>query len=130
MQSTVRIILSVLFVFLSCGAPLTMAAERVTRPIPAAELVAVEGASTTYHLTDYNGRTVTAVVPSHSIADIRDSNSDGIIHATLTAIDAANNRAKVKTQAGQTLVLAVRPADMQYARVGDPIEFTLRERSR
>src|SRR5438094_320920 len=35
--------------------PYAMAAEQASRPLPSAQLVAVEGASSTYHLIDYDG---------------------------------------------------------------------------
>jgi len=47
--------------------PYAMAAEQASRPLPSAQLMAVEGASSTYHLIDYDGRVVTVDVPSQSI---------------------------------------------------------------
>ena len=71
--------------------PYAMAAEQASRPLPSAQLVAVEGASSTYHLIDYDGRVVTAVVPSQSTTDIQHS-SDNTVHATLASVDSATNR--------------------------------------
>ena len=104
--------------------PYAMAAEQASRPLPSAQLVAVEGAASTYHLIDYDGRVVTAVVPSQSTTDIQHS-SDNTVHATLASVDSATNRVKVVTREGQTLVLTLAPQALQGLQIGDPVEFVL-----
>jgi len=104
--------------------PYAMAAEQASRPLPSAQLMAVEGASNTYHLIDYDGRVVTAVVPSQSTTDIQHS-SDNTVHATLASVDAATNRAKVVTREGQILVLTLAPQALQGLQIGDPVELVL-----
>jgi len=104
--------------------PDAMAAEQAAKPLPSAQLVAVEGASATYHLIDYDGRVVTAVVPSQSTTDIQHS-SNNTVHATLASVDSATNRVKVVTREGQTLVLTLAPQALQGLQIGDPVEFVL-----
>jgi len=104
--------------------PDAMAAEQAAKPLPSAQLVAVEGASTTYHLIDYDGRVVTAVVPSQSTTDIQHS-SNNTVHATLASVDSATHRVKVVTREGQTLVLTLAPQALQGLQIGDPVEFVL-----
>jgi len=104
--------------------PYAMAAEQASRPLPSAQLVAVEGASNTYHLIDYDGRVVTAVVPSQSTTDIRHS-ADNTVHATLASVNSATNRVKVVIREGQILVLTLAPAALQGLQIGDPVEFVL-----
>src|SRR5215475_15289400 len=56
--------------------PYATAAEQISKPLPSAQLVEVEGASSTYRLIDRDGRVVTAVVPSQSIGDIQQNSPD------------------------------------------------------
>jgi hypothetical protein len=92
-------------------------------------LVAVEGASTTYHLIDYDKRIVTAVVPSQSSADIRRSNPDGTVHATLVWIDGATNRVKAVTQEGQVLVLDMAREALASMQIGDTFTLVMPRRA-
>src|ERR1044071_757136 len=87
-------------------------ADRATPPqasAPSATIVAVEGASTTYHMRDWNGKPVTVRVPSQSAADIRGMDAAGTVRAIITAIDPASQRVKVRTSENQTIVLAMAP---------------------
>ena len=61
---------------------------------PVATIVSVEGATTTYYSQDWNGQTVTVQVPSHSSTDIKGGDAQGIVHATVTAVDTTTNRVK------------------------------------
>src|ERR671923_2859424 len=73
-------------------------ADRATPPqasAPTATIVAVEGASTTYHTRDWTGKPVTVRVPSQSAADIRGKDAEGTVRATITAVDPTANRVKV-----------------------------------
>jgi hypothetical protein len=105
--------------------PYVMAAEPIAKPLPSAQLVEVEGASSTYHLIDRDGRLVTVVVPSQSIGDIQQHSPDNTIHATLASIDSTTNHVKVVTREGQTLVLSVAPAALQGLQIGDTVQFVL-----
>src|SRR5437867_13447823 len=90
-------------------------ADRATPPqanAPSATIVSVEGASTTYHTRDWNGKPVTVRVPSQSVADIRGKDTEGTVRATVTAVDPASHRVKVRTSEGQTIVLAMAPGSV------------------
>lgn len=123
MRLTSRVILGVTLCLLGLVPPLVLVAEQASPPLPTVRLVAVEGASTTYQLIDYDGRVVRAVVPSQSSTDIRRSRSDGTVHATLVWVDGATNRVKVVTQEGQLLVLDMAREVLANMQLGDP--FTL-----
>ena len=61
-------------------------ADRAAPPsnAPRATIESVEGASTTYHTRDWNGKPVTVRVPSQSAADIRGKDAEGTVRATIT----------------------------------------------
>ena len=63
MYRNLRSTLGVTLCLLALVSPLVFAAEQLSKPLPAAELIAVEGASHTYRLIDYDGRVITATVP-------------------------------------------------------------------
>ena len=87
---------------------------------PVARLVAVEGASTTYGLKDYNGQVVTAVVPSQSSADIQGQST----------ADQATNQVKVVTRAGQILVLEMAPEALRGMQIGDTFQLVFPRKPR
>jgi hypothetical protein len=97
---------------------------------PVATIVSVEGATTTYHSQDWNGQTVTVQVPSQSSADIKGRDAQGIVRATVTAVDTTVNRVKVHTPEGQTIVLDMSPASLTSMQVGDSFTFMLSEPAR
>jgi hypothetical protein len=99
--------------------------EAPTQPV--ATIVSVEGATTTYHSQDWNGQMVTVQVPSQSSADIKGRDAQGIVRATVTAVDTTINRVKVHTLEGQTIVLAMSPASLTSLQVGDTLTFALPE---
>jgi hypothetical protein len=108
-------------------------ADRATPPqasAPSATILSVEGASTTYHTRDWNGKPVTVRVPSQSIADIRGKDAEGTVRATVTAVDPASHRVKVRTSEGQTIVLAVAPGSLAGLKAGDLFIFTIPEAPR
>ena len=108
-------------------------ADRATPPqasAPSATIVSVEGASTTYHTRDWNGKTVTVRVPSQSVADIRGKDTEGTVRATVTAVDPAAHRVKVRTVEGQTVVLAMAPGAVAGLKPGDRFIFTIPEAPR
>jgi Na+/H+ antiporter NhaB len=92
---------------------------------PSATIVAIEGATTTYHSIDQHGKVVTVQVPSQSAADIRGVDARGHVQATVTAIDTTTNQVKVQTPAGQTIVLALSPAALKSIQIGDAFTFTV-----
>lgn len=93
--------------------------------MPRANVVTVEGATTTYHITDMGGKQLMVSVPSQSVADIRTNTrgaaslsrqSDqaaGTITAQVVAVDMQTNMVKVLTQAGQTIKLEMMADDVQ-----------------
>jgi hypothetical protein len=125
LQST----LGVALVLLGLVSPVVFAADQPSKPLPAAQLIAVEGASHTYHLIDYDNRVVTARVPAQSIADIRTSNPDGTVSATIVSIDSTTNRVKAQTDAGQVLVLAMAPEALGSMKIGDTFTLTVPQRT-
>ena len=121
------IIVVVAVIFLLVVTSMVCAANEAPGPPPAATIVSVEGATTTYHSQDWNGQTVTVQVPSHASADIKGTDAQGIVHATVTAVDTTTNRVKVHTPEGQTIVLDMSPASLTSVQVGDPFTFTVPE---
>lgn len=115
--------LGVALCLLGLASPLVFAAEPPSISPSRAQIVAVEGASHTYHLIDQGGRMVTATVPAQSVADIQKRNPDGTIRAVVASIDMTTNRTKVVTDAGQTLVLAMARETLADLQIGDA--FTL-----
>jgi hypothetical protein len=103
--------------------PLVAMAEQPSKPLPTAQLIAVEGASHTYRLRDYDGRVITTAVPAQSMADIQTRSPDGTVRATIVSIDLTTNRVKAQTDAGQVLVLAMAREALGSMRLGDT--FTL-----
>jgi len=105
-------------------------ADRATPPqasAPSATIVSVEGASTTYHTRDWNGKTVTVRVPSQSTADIRGKDAEGTVRGTITSLDPASHRVRVRTSEGQTVVLAMAPGSLAGLKPGDRFVFTIPE---
>ena len=129
MGLTSRIILGVALCLLGLVPPLVRATAHAAPRQPSAQLVAVEGASTTYRLKDYNGQIVEAVVPSQSITDIQTQSADGTVRATLASVDRATNQVKVVTQEGQTLVLEIAPDALKGMQIGDTFELVIPQRS-
>ena len=97
---------------------------------PRATIESVEGASTTYHTRDWNGKPVTVRVPSQSAADIRGKDTEGTVRATITTVDTATHRVKVRTSEGQTIVLSMAPGSLAGLKTGDLFLFTVPEASR
>ena len=129
MYRNLRNTLGVALVLLGLVSPVVFAADQPSKPLPAAQLIAVEGASHTYHLIDYDNRVVTARVPAQSIADIRTSNPDGTVSATIVSIDSTTNRVKAQTDAGQVLVLAMAPEALGSMKIGDTFTLTVPQRT-
>jgi hypothetical protein len=129
MSLTLRIILVVALCLLGLGPSLGRAAEQAVPQLPSARLVAVEGASITYRLKDYDGKVVTAVVPAQSTAAIQGRSADGTVRATLAAVDGATNRVKVVTQAGQVLVLEMTPEALTGLLIGDTFDLIVPQRA-
>ena len=122
LQSTLGVTLCLLVLV----SPLVLAAEQPSKPLLAAQLIAVEGASHTYHLIDYDKRVVTAAVPAQSLTDIQTSNPDGTVQATIISIDLTTNWVKARTDAGQVLVLAMAREALGNMRIGDTFTLAVR----
>ena len=108
-------------------------ADRAAPPppnAPRATIESVEGASTTYHTRDWNGKPVTVRVPSQAAADIRGKDPEGTVRATITAVDPVANRVRVRTSEGQTIVLTMAPEALRGLKTGDLFIFTVPEASR
>jgi hypothetical protein len=108
-------------------------ADRAAPPpptAPRATIESVEGASTTYHTRDWNGKAVTVRVPSQAAADIRGKDAEGTVRATITAVDTTTNRVRVRTSEGQTIVLSMAPGALAGLKTGDLFIFTVPEASR
>src|SRR5215510_2646146 len=78
-------------------------ADRATPPqasAPSATIVSVEGASTTYHT--HGDR-----FPVPVATDIRGKDAEGTVRGTITAVNPAAHRVRVRTSEGQTIVLAM-----------------------
>jgi hypothetical protein len=129
MYRNLRSTLGVALFLLGLVSPLVFAAEQPSKPLPAAQLIAVEGASHTYHLIDYDKRVITANVPAQSITDIQTSNPDGTVRATVVSIDLTTNRVKAQTDAGQVLVLAIAREDLGSVKLGDTFTLTVPRRA-
>ena len=129
MYRNLRSTLGVALCLLGLVSPGVFAADEPSRPLPTAQLIAVEGASHTYHLIDYDNRVVTASVPAQSLTDIRPSNPDGTVRATIVSIDLTTNRVKAQTDAGQVLVLAMAREALGSMRIGDTFTLTVPQRT-
>ena len=108
-------------------------ADRATPPqasAPSATIVSVEGASTTYHTRDWNGKPVTVRVPSQSAADIKGKDVEGTVRGTITSVDPASHHVRVRTSEGQTIVLAMAPGSLAGLKPGDRLIFTVLEAPR
>jgi hypothetical protein len=123
MYRNLRSILGVTLCLLGLASPLVFAADQASKPLPAARLIAIEGAAHTYRLTDYDNRVVTTALPAQSFTDIQTSKPDGTVRATIVSIDSTTNRVKAQTDAGQVLVLAMAPEALGGMQIGDT--FTL-----
>jgi hypothetical protein len=129
MYRNLRSILGVALCLLGLVSPGVLAADQPSKPLPAARLIAVEGASHTYHLIDYDNRVVTASVPAQSITDIQTSNPDGTVRATIVSIDLTTNRVKAQTDAGQVLVLAMAREALGSMNIGDTFTLAVGQRT-
>jgi hypothetical protein len=129
MYRNLRSTLGLALCLLVLVSPLVFAAEQQSKPLPAAQLIAVEGAAHTYRLTDYDNRVVTTDVPAQSITDIRTSNPDGTVRATIVSIDLTTNRVKAQTDAGQVLVLAMAREELGNIKIGDTFTLTVPQRT-
>jgi len=130
MYRNLRHTLGVALCLLGLVSPLVFAAEEPSSPLPTAQLVAVEGASHTYRLIDYDRRVITAAVPAQSIADIQTRNPDGTVQATVPSIDLTSGRVKASTDAGQVLVLAMPRADLGSMKIGDTFTLVVPQHAR
>ena len=108
---------------LGLASPLAFAAEPPSTPLPTAQLVAVQGASDTYRVIDYDHRVITAAVPAQSITDVKTRHPDGTVQATVASIDMTTGQIRASTDAGQVLVLVIPREDLGSMKIGDT--FTL-----
>ena len=130
MYRNLRITLGVALCLLVLGSPLVFAAEQPSRPLPTAQLVAVEGASHTYQLIDYDKRVISADVPAQSVADIQTRNPDGTVQVTVVSIDMTTGRLRASTDAGQVLVLAMPREDLRNMKMGDTFTLVVPQHAR
>ena len=130
MYRNLQNVLGMALCLLVLGFPRVFAADQPSRLLPTAQLVAVEGASHTYHLIDYDKRVVTAAVPAQSLADVRTSNPDGTVRVTVSSLDATTGQMKVTTDAGQVLVLAMPREELGRMRIGDTFILVVPQHAR
>src|SRR6266446_819411 len=123
MYHNLRRTFGVTLCLLGLASPLVFAAEPPSKPLPAAQLVAVEGASDTYRVMDYDHRVIKASVPAQSITDVKTRHSDGTVQATVPSIDMTTGQMHASTDAGQVLILVILREDLGSMKVGDT--FTL-----
>ena len=123
MYHNLRRTFGVTLCLLGLASPLVFAAEPPSKPLPAAQLVAVEGASHTYRVMDYDHRVIKASVPAQSITDVQTRHADGTVQATVASIDMTTGRIQASTDAGQVLVLVIPHDDLGSMKIGDT--FTL-----
>ena len=123
MYHNLRRTFGVTLCLLGLASPLVCAAEPPSKPLPAAQLVAVEGASDMYRLMDYDHRVIKASVPAQSITDVKTRHSDGTVQATVASIDMTTGQMHASTDAGQVLILVIPREDLGSMKVGDT--FTL-----
>ena len=129
MYRNLRSTLGMALFLLGLVSPLVFAAEQLSKPLPAAQLIAVEGAAHTYRLIDYDNRVVTVAVPAQSITDIQTSNPDGTVRAIIVSIDLATNRVKAQTDAGQVLVLGMAREELGNLKIGDTFTISVSQRA-
>jgi len=129
MYRNLRSTLGMALFLMGLVSPVVFAAEQLSKPLPTAQLIAVEGAAHTYRLIDYDNRVVTAAVPAQSITDIRTSNPNGTVLATIVSIDLTTNRVKAQTDAGQVLVLAMAREDLGNMKIGDTFTIAVSQRA-
>jgi len=110
----------VLWVVMTLGC----ASQGTPPPQARATIVSVEGAGTTYRTRDWNGKAVTVRVPSQSASDIKGKDPQGNVRVTVTALETAAHRVRVRTLEGQTLVLEMAPDVLADLHIGDPLLFT------
>jgi hypothetical protein len=130
MYRNLRSTLGVALCLLGLVSPLVFAAEQPSRPLSTAQLVAVEGASHTYRLIDYDNRVITAEVPAQSIADIQTRNPDGTVQVTVASIDMTTGWLRASTDAGQVLVLAMPREDLRSMKMGDTFTLVVPQHAR
>jgi hypothetical protein len=130
MYRNLQSVLGMALCLLVLGFPRVFAADQPSRLLPTAQLVAVEGASHTYHLIDYDKRVVTAAVPAQSLADVRTSNPDGTVRVTVSSLDSTTGQMKVTTDAGQVLVLAMPREELGRMRIGDTFTLVVPQHAR
>src|SRR5262245_50892783 len=130
MYHNLRRTLGVTLCLLGLASPLVCAAEPPSKPLPAAQLVAVAGASHTYRLRDYDHRVITAAVPAQSLTDVQTRHPDGTVQATVATIDVTTGRIQAATDAGQVLVLAMSRAELGSLMTGDTITLVLPQHAR
>ena len=113
-------------------ASMTMCVWAANTPgqLPRAMVVSPEGTTTTYHIRDMGGRMLTVEVPALASPDVRVSDPiQGTVAATVMAVDARSNQARVRTQEGQILVLNLPPETVMGLRVGDQFTLSIAPRS-
>ena len=122
MRSRLSMSLVVILGGLCMMAPVALAVGRTSGQEPHARIVAVEGASTTFHVAGMHGQRVTVQVRSRSLAAVHLSNTaQGTVEATVVAVNSATHRVTVHTHEGQTLVLDMAPPVLRELRRGEPM---------
>src|SRR5437870_12999197 len=106
---------------LGLASPLVCAAAPPSTPSPAAQLVAVQGASHPYRLMDYDHRVVAPAVPAQALTELQTHHRYGTVQPTVATIDLSNRRTQPSTDAGQVIVLVIPMAQRRSLTSSDPI---------
>ena len=130
MYHHLRRTLGVTLCLVGLASPLVFAAEPPPKPLPAAQLVAVEGASHPYRVIDYDHRVIRTTVPAQSLTDVQTRHPDGTVQATVATIDFATGQIQAATEAGQVLVLAIPRAELGSLMMGDTVTLVVPQPAR
>lgn len=97
--------------------------------LPSAMVVSPQGTTTTYHIRDMGGRMLTVDMPPLASPDVKVSDPiQGTVAATVMAVDARTNQARVRTREGQILALRLPPETAMGMRVGDQFTLSIAQR--
>ena len=96
----------------------TETAGHTSGHLPHASLVAVGGASPSFHVAGMHGQIVTVQVPSQALADVHCSTkAQGTVWATVVSVASTTHHVNVRTHEGQKLVLELSSGFLKEMRI-------------
>jgi hypothetical protein len=137
MHSKTAVTLSMAVAVLFVAVTLVTAAGQVSEQSPTASIVAVQGAKTTFHSRDMDGRIVEVEVPSNELSEIRTGgmareNIQGMtepegrtVPATVLSINTPARSVTVQTQHNQTLVLQMPASTLSDLQIGETLTLVV-----